>query len=155
VTDIGFYVSKLDQSEEVNFLVQETNNLLEKRSDVSVIFFTNKQEVPCFIPCFAVMAPTELYNFTGYAIATNIDTASKLLQLPGPKKKFFMINNFEWVGKVYSHEYLRSIYANPQIILIVRNFQEHATILECWGTNAGVIPDFNLETFVDYLNAEN
>jgi hypothetical protein len=148
---IGFLVNNLGSCQLAYYLIRNTNKYLESNYLDDVIAFYENISKPCIPMNFAAMQIYEAWNYNGDLIATNIETASKLLSFPSRGKKIFYIWDLEWIrltSKYFSQ--MRYLYQNEKLILWARGNTHKELIEDCWNVNvAGVVDDFNMKQIVE------
>jgi hypothetical protein len=137
---VGFLVSDLSASQLAAELLVLSRRALEKNVHLDVMFFCEAIEKPCLPPPGAVMRITEAFNFDGAAVATNLSTARKLIRMPGPRRKYFLVWGLEWAClDSFDHETVRSVYGDQRLDILCRS-QDHALAIEsAWGRRATVV----------------
>ena len=138
IEGLGFNQLSIDLVGQLNQL-----NKLDKYHDL--IVFYAKHGVVGKPTMFSMMQLDKMWAFSGPVMATNLNTASKLIKCPRPPKKFFYVYDLEWLNDFYDVDHLASIYCHPSINLIARS-QDHYNILkQCWKEPVTIIEDFNYE----------
>lgn len=144
---VGVLVSDLNPGESSYFVVTQLHKDLESKD--TIIFFENVS-MPCVHPMFAAIQISHAYNFDGKVIATNLSTAQKLLEMPGPSHKYFYLWDLEWLRYPQRnyHDFAK-IYRNKELTLICRS-QDHADMVELVYNRKPeyVAPFFNLKGIV-------
>lgn len=138
---LGFLVKNINSSELVYSIMMKAMSL----EDLDVqLFFVNLDKAVVPNTC-ATMHIAEAFDFDGPVIATNIDTANKLINFPGPTNKLFFIDELEWMRyPVKQYKVFESIYRNPKLKLLAR-CEDHKRLIEnCWNVKVyGVIESYN------------
>lgn len=98
----------------------------------------------------SVFPINEIYNSKCNLIATDLDSARYLTKLPRSTRKVFYPWNLEW--KKHGNNYLEtiSILQDPRIEVIARS-PDHASYINLFREVDGIIEDFNLAGFIEYL----
>lgn len=125
-----------------------------KQQETDVILFFEDIQQPCIRPLNAAMCISELWCYEcDLAIATDLSTAVKLMNIPGPKKKLFYVWDLEFVQNHQGQPLknfleLVKIYCSPEFELVART-EEYAQIIEkTFGRKVAFIMndmDFKLE----------
>lgn len=120
--------------------------------EIPVTVFWEEIARPCFPLTCSVMPIYEAWSFPGPVIATNFSTASKLIKMPGPSRKFYYVVDLEWVGRGQPFEQYQAVYGNPNLTLIARG-ETHKKILEnCWNRKVPfVCPTFSIDKMMELL----
>lgn len=146
---LGFILNSSGPSE-ISYSV--LNGAME-RDDLDTFLFFLQIDKPCIFSTVCQMFYTQAYGFDGPIIATDLNTASKLLQMPTPHKKYFFLNDLEWIRfpqKNY-HE-LEEIYRNTELTLLAR-CEDHKKLIEsCWNKKVErIIENYNFFQ-LDFIN---
>lgn len=152
---IGFMVESLEPSE---LITQITIKSLEVNDLDVILFFEKLGRAATFHLC-SNMHVMEAYSFDAPLIATNLNTASKLIGFPTPKPKFFFLNDLEWLRfPQKNYDSFETIYRNRELTLIARS-DDHAKLMEnCWNVKIDYILnnyDFFGQNFISYLKGKN
>ena len=145
----GILLKKWDFRQASLIILNQMARLVDERPDLSPIgFFFEQYKMPSD-PMFALMQHSEVWNFEGPVIATDLYTAATLVQCPRPHPKFFYVWDLEWMFiPHFQFKPLHDIYCNPNINIIVRS-QQHADIFEqCWRKPNHIIRDFNYHDII-------
>lgn len=123
---IGILLSNV----EYNQLIHYVSEFINRNHDIDVIgFFENVYSLSNRLN-FALMQSSELYSYSGIGIATNINTAEKILNSPSLEDRFLYLWDLEWLRypqKNY-HDFAK-IYRNKNLKIIARN-KDHAALIE-------------------------
>jgi len=104
----------------------EANFASIKKNDDICIFSTVAPPEKLDKPFFQTL---RVYDFKETVVATDITTAMLASTLMLPKKKYFYIRSFEWVGfEPLMYKELEDIYLNEELELIVSNESDYHTI---------------------------
>ena len=146
---IGFLVNDLNPSQLSYFLIKNANEFLTKNKDYDIYIFYDNLAVPCLTPNFAIMQAAEAFSFDGTLIATNLNTASKLINFPSAEKKYFYVWDLDWMRmKNKSFDALQSIYGNKELSLIARSDEHKQAIENAWNAPVkNVISNFDMSKF--------
>lgn len=152
---IGFMVESLEPSELTTHI---TINSLEVNDLDVILFFERLGRAATFHLC-SNMHVMEAYNFDGPLIATNLNTALKLINFPSPKPKLFFLNDLEWLRfPNKNYDTFETIYRNKELTLIARS-EDHAKLMEnCWNVKVEHIVhnyDFFGNGFLNFLKGKN
>lgn len=136
---LGILVSSLGSDEMAHSILTNDWEGIE-----SIVFFQNAVK-PALTPSFAMMNITEAFSYNGVCLATDFDTAEKLLRFPGPSRKFFYVWNLDWfkdeAGNL-SYGNLARVYRG--LPLIARNESDRTTLESSWNVQVfDVIEGFN------------
>ena len=138
---LGILVDDMSSSQ-LRFYMTMRLNELSKKNIECVAFFQNLSLGP--VPtCFATMNVVDCFSFSGSAIATSVSTAQKLLNCPGPKRKYLYFWDLFWLRNhpKINYEYLANIFSDDRLIPIARS-ETHKSIIErAWNIKVPHIID--------------
>lgn len=123
-----------------------TFNILKHGTDhsdvIDTVLFFEKIAKPCIDNLVARMHVVEAYNYDGPIIATCLNTAQLLINMPSPNPKFFFVNDLEWLYmKERNFHLLSSIYRHPSLTLLCRSKYHQSFIENCWNVPVKAIVD--------------
>ena len=122
----GIVINTIGPNQETQELLESINN--NSLIDDVVVFFEDKHENPAFVNC-AVSHIISAWCYPGNVIATNFNSASKILKMPILGKRYYYIYNFEWLNhQAFKFEPLLSVIADKNIEIICRT-EEHAKVI--------------------------
>ena len=129
INKLGVIVQNLNNSQSNFFLIQALNRLNQEEGIDCCIFY-EQCTAPMIPPLFSIFHMNEIYDFSGPVISTYMLGTKRLIDSPGPRKKFMYLWAFEW-AKIpqFAYNNIKDIYLNPEINLIVRS-QHHAHLVE-------------------------
>lgn len=141
---LGFMVDALEKSQLCHQMTSQLKHLKSDTTHIDSCVFYNQLGIGPLTPSFPLLQEREVWGYDGIVVATNLSTASRLINCPRPNK-YFYIYDFEWSCKKYDSKFLSSIIMNPELKLITRS-QEHFNIIsKIWKTPTLIIEDFNHE----------
>lgn len=145
-TKIGVLVSSLTCSQLNFYCTERLNKYCRPNNRDAVLFYEDISPV-AFVPNFAIMNVVECFSFNGIAIATNLSTAAKLIEMPGPIKKYFYVYDLEHTRYVprQNWEPLINIYGNPHLEIITRSKPHQHIIQNCFNRNSIIMDDFDIK----------
>jgi len=151
---INFLINHLAASQLAYNLIHSINNQPYDVNDEYTVFVEDITPI-CVPPTFVIMQLAEAWAQRGITIATNLSTALKLRDFPGPCAKFFYVWDLEWLrghGNRY-YEFYQSVYSNTALELIARS-QTHADLLtNCFNRKVNhIIEDCNIIQFKSIIN---
>jgi hypothetical protein len=152
----GFILSNLGFSQSYAMLAQEINkihNNVNPNMYDFCVFSESPQDDRIINNNFAISDLFWSYTFRGHLIATNLNTAEKILHMPCLSKTFY-VWDLEWLRlQRFQYEHLSEIYGNKKLKLVARS-QEHADLIEdSWNCKVySVIEDFKLDGFIELLS---
>jgi hypothetical protein len=98
----------------------------------------------------------EAYQFPGVLVSTDINTTSKLLNMPARKRIFYAYDAAEHSRAGYNYVDLVRLYRNPALEVWARSI-DHKKLLESnWNLNhVPVMENFNLERLLETSGSNN
>ena len=103
------------------------------------------------------MAASEVWNFGGVLISTDINTTLTLKKCFAPKKKIFYVWDLEWMrnrmGQTKSFEVLIQAFSDEKIELVARS-KDHAKAIENLSNRKvkNIVENFNIEKLMRITN---
>lgn len=146
----GVVVSDLLASQMALLLIKKANAHAASHPRDDVVVFYENISRSC-VPLFgAAMHVSEAFAYDGILIATNLSTASKILNFPASPKKFFYVYDLEWT-RLHQKDFraLYEIYGNPELTLLARSTEHAKVISDAWNRQATVINDFDFERIAE------
>ena len=132
MNQFGVITYSLDVSQQGLIITHNLNQITSKYYDISPIVFYR-----------------EYYP----VIAKSLETAQRLLSSPAPIKKFFYVNNLEWLySRNNNYDELSEIYANDNIELIARSEYHFDLLQKSWKKPVAIIEDFNYIKVLELLH---
>ena len=148
----GILVDRLDGSQQGFCITTAINNISSQMINVDIIVFTQEFAAPPMSPLFATMPETDAWGFDGPIIATNLRSATTLINVVGPPKKYFYLWDLEWMRlENFTHNELSKIYNNDALDLIARSPKHNSLIQKCWKTPSFIMDDFNHKTLLKVI----
>jgi hypothetical protein len=130
------------------FTYSLTRSLSTRQSNLDVIIFYENITRFLIPPIFPMFQIFEAWAQHGITISTDINTTLKLIEFPGPSKKFFYVWDVEWLrGQQRIFDIYNKVYNNKDIKIIAR-CENHAKLIENNFNNkvAGIVPEFDIKT---------
>lgn len=138
VRDLGFSQSNFSLIKSLNYFVD--NNLTD-----CCIFYESLVQTP-LTPLFGTYHVNEIYDFEGIVISTNLLGTKRLVNVPGPLKKYFYIWDLEWTKlRGYQYNIIRDIYLNSEVDLIARSERHYNLLKNCFKKPACIIDNWEKE----------
>ena len=123
---LNILVSELGPSQKNYYLIKNIN----ERKEVNVNVFTENLSRFCLRANFAVMNIAEAWAQSGLFVATNLSTASKLINQPLASAKIFYIWDLEFIrGDNRLYDNYAPVYLHKELELACRS-KEHAELVE-------------------------
>lgn len=148
---LGIVLNNLGPSQLAYNLIKSGDELVDSQSADLTLFFYEISPV-CGLPLFAIMNLSEAYNYKGIVIATDLNSASRIQEFPGPSKKFYYVWDLEYLRLPQrNYEELCGVY--KKLPLIVRSKQHEHFIGKIWGGNVvGVCENANVNELWSIVN---
>lgn len=148
--NLGIIVQQLGTNQ-IGYSLNTEGSQLE---DNMVVFY-NEVDILTSPPKFAMMQTVHLRGFKGILIATDLESAYTMKEIPTNYNKFLYVWNLEWLYQQYIYEYLAEIYLDPSINLIARS-TAHANLLSLyWKKPKYVIKDFEHNALSKLIKSES
>ncbi len=152
---IGFLVNNLNMSQLNYYMIRNINYYVSANTDCDfTIFYDNLTRI-CVTPLCGCMQMSEAFSYNGSLIATSLPTAHRLIDLCGPKKKFFYIWDLEWLrisGRLFQP--LAAIYRSPELQLFSRAADYSQMCESVWNRpGIPVIENFNIAEIVKHVRS--
>lgn len=150
---LGIITDDLNIAQKGYYLIQELNQVIKKRSNLPVCCFRGTITPLPLQPYFPLYPQKLCWTFHGALIATEIETAYKLLTCWRATQKLFYIWNLEWQYFQYvTWKELHHIYDNDDLDLIARS-QAHADILtKIWKKPKYIMDNFNHKVLLEIVD---
>lgn len=131
-----------------NFFAINIGNKISSETDIDVVGFYENLPNPVVPANFALMNIQDIWGFDGLTIATTIQQALALRQVPGNHPKIFYVWDLEFLreGK---RNFLYNLQAYRSNLKIVCRSEEHAKCLSNYSNRYpdSIIENFNLFEF--------
>tara|TARA_Y100001963_G_scaffold159549_1_gene263715 strand:+ start:12751 stop:13215 length:465 start_codon:yes stop_codon:yes gene_type:complete len=151
----GILVNRIDGSQLGFNITKCINHISENMVNVDIIVFTREPSTPPITPLFSVMSEVEVWGFNAPIISTSLETASTLIDMVGPTKKYFYIWDLEWMRlEGFMHKDLSKVYNHEDIELISRSERHRRITGECWRYPSHIMDDFNHKDLIRIINNE-
>lgn len=117
-----------------------------------VIAFVDEPSIELIQINKPILPMVEIIGFDGNFIATNINTAYKMIKTPSSKRKIFYVRELEWTKTEEYYENLLPIYG-AKIDFVAGSDYIQKYLKKCWGIKClNVIPEiefYKVEKYVD------
>lgn len=157
---IGILLNNLGPSQLAYYAVKNGNDFVNNNPHKDFIVFFYEISPECLRPNFAVMNLSEAYNYNGILVATDANSASRIIEFPGTVNRFFYVWDFEWLRlNNKNFEDLKTIYDNNKLPLIARSKTHFNLLKKIWKEPIGVVEDANISELYkitsEYINDKN
>jgi hypothetical protein len=144
---IGVLADNFAHSQLAFYSIVRANELLKSRNDLEFTGFYLNLSPVAVQPNFAVMPIVECFSFKGITVATCLNTARYLLNMPGPSRRIFYLNDLEWLrfNPRAPWEAIAPIYQNPLLELFVRSESHQKIVASSFNRTPKVCEDFRYE----------
>lgn len=149
--NIGIIIESLYFNQLAYSVIKNINNYYKDNGNICFSIFYEDLQAYCIEPNFAIYRTSELINFPGDVIATNISTCRKLNTIPIFGNKYFLSWDIEWSRKPYDFIQLEETYLNPGINMLCRSSSHKDLIGRVFNRDAGVIDNFNIDKLLEVL----
>lgn len=156
---IGVLLNNLGPSQLAYYLIKNGNTFVENGTNDLVAFFYEIAP-ECMRPNFAIMNLSEAYNYNGILIATDVNSASRIIEFPGTVNRFFYVWDLEWVRfSKKQFEDMSVVYNNDRLPLIARSQTHYNLLKRIWKEPIGICEDANIEQLYkitsEYIDGRN
>jgi hypothetical protein len=143
---LGVLVKDLSVSE-LNWKLLASAQRLSLENRASITFFCEDRPAPCRVPAAPCVAAIDAWAYDGPVVATSLETARKLLGLPGPRKRLYYLWDLAWLRPPTLHhaDYRR---VHTGLPLAARTADMAAAVTRAWGVPCAVAPDADLEALL-------
>lgn len=148
---IGIVLNHLGPTQLAFSTITDVNKSLRTGLDISPIIFYENIFTQCAVANFPLMHVSELYNFSGIAVATDIHSANKVTNTFSCKKKIFYVWDLEWHRPPTKNFY--DMYKTYNSMPIITRTTEHAKLIQqnFNVTPIGVMENFSCEQLLKCL----
>jgi hypothetical protein len=146
MNSIAILVRDMNQNQCAFYATNKLNEWFAQDSKrTGAIYYENLAPFAPLQPNFPLMNIMEAFNFDGVMIATDLSTAAKMLNMPGPKRRIFYTYDLEWLrfNPKRSFEELAMLYRSPRLELWARS-ESHKKIIENnFNREVNILEEFN------------
>ncbi len=153
---IGIIVKDLSPSYLSFCLIDMINKQVEETPDYDfTIFYENRYPNSLDVLC-STMSSSEIWNFDGVLISTDISTTLSSLNSSSVRRRLFYVWDLEWTrqeGKDY--DYVSKAYNHKEVELVSRSV-DHSPLLENYSNKkvSGVVDDFSFKDLKEILDGQ-
>ena len=150
MNNLGLVLNHLGSSQAAFFGISFINTWVNQGNDHPATVFVQNVTDPCIPVHTAIMETSELMDFRGDIICTNVHQASQVLAMPNPSPKYLYLWDLEWRRDNKNFEYYMGVMRHPDLQLVSRS-QSHSNLIEkyCNRKPVAIVDDFN---FMELLN---
>ncbi len=146
VNKLGMIINNLGSSQLAFGAINSGNQFVkqEERSDFILFYYELAPE--CAKPEFMVCNLAEAMNYNGSLIATNLNSAARILEFPGTQSKYWYCWDLDWL-RMQNRDYdeLRKVYESPRLKLIARSERHAKIIRNAWRDPVGIVENANVQ----------
>jgi hypothetical protein len=147
---IGIVLKNLGIDQTSFLAISYCNSILVNGIEKDLSLFYTQYVTPVVRPLVAQFTIDKVYDFMGTLIATDIYTASLILNTKA--RKVLFINDLEWINKPSNFLANINILKNPDFTLVCRS-KSHADVIQNYcGRTAQIVDNFNLIKIMEILN---
>lgn len=131
ILKVGIIVPDLSPSQLTFNLINSFNQFCQKNGRlVDLIVFIKNVTPPCIATQnVTLMNISEIFDYDGTLITTDINSAVQSINLPGPKRKIFYSYDLDWLRRDRNYQQLQPIYNHPALELWARS-EDHKRLIE-------------------------
>jgi hypothetical protein len=159
VKQCGFIVNTLFHNQLTYYLIKNLNEYISSQvcAEIDPILFYEDMKPSSITPLCSTMHVAECWTYNAPVIATTLSGANKLINIPGPTKKFYYPYNLEWIRpQIPQYEAYAKVFCDPQLHIIARN-EDHKLVIEnCFNIKvAGIVNDFDIKELIGIIYDKN
>jgi len=153
--NIGIIVKDLNASQ-LSYLAIQYANIINKTTDNNcVIFFENISQECLGNSQVPTLDISEAWSFEGVLIATDIDQAIHISNIPANQEKVFYIWDLEWTRNKTDFAYNMKGFRSDNIKLICRSQEHQKAIANYCNITPEVVYNFNILDILTTIGHEN
>lgn len=145
--NIGLIIPNLSASQLAFEMITQANKL-SFESDNEYILFPLTITQACVKPTVAVMNISEIYDFSGVLIATNLYSAAHLANAKNEARKIFYVWDLEYLRGNMNYVQNMLIYTDKRLELICRSHDHAKMIKNFCNREAKVVEDCNIKEMI-------
>lgn len=146
---LGIAVDNLSANQLSYYILRQIHD--KKTTDFDIVLFFNKLTRPCITSKATTLHISEMWDYDGIVVATDLNTAQKLIHAPRPQKKYFYIWNLEWRQIPQDYISLFSVYGNKNLSLITRSEEYRWLIKNNWNRDSKILDNCHLPTLLKII----
>jgi hypothetical protein len=149
---IGVIIPDLSSSQLAFFATQQINRIVGQSGDIDGVIFTERISKPAIPPACAVMSVSDIHNFEGILISTNLYNTKLSLKAVIPAKKIFYVWDLEWLRNNKKNDYIENLnILRDNEISIVSRSRSHANCFEKYTNRKSdiVVENFDIGRIVN------
>lgn len=148
---IGVILPFVGPSQMAFYAIHNLNNISYNTHDVDCIIFTENLDKGCVPSLHSIMDVSQIWNFNGLLISTNIDNTMMNIKSTNAAKKIFYIWDLEWLRNKKNFTENMKVYRNEQINLVTRSEDYADAVHNYCGIRPRVIENFNLMEMLKWI----
>jgi hypothetical protein len=154
---LGISLSTVTTSQLMTCIINFVNKCIQADRYIDVAIFYDTIINPSLLPACGLLSQKDMWGFDGIVIATDLNTAQKLIASPCPKARYFYVWDLEWTKMPqFIHKSLMDIYQNNQLPLIARSNYHYDILCNLWQKPSYKIANFDFDSIVNVcLQGEN
>lgn len=147
---LGFVVEDLAAGQIPYTLIHNSNEFLDRDTDINISLFYMENSFPCLWPRFARFNLKDTMGFCGSLIATSVQTAHAIQQATRADR-YFYIQDLEWKRPWFNEtkQMWNSVMGDEQVIKIARSNDHYKEFCKSGYRVRGYVEDFNLEKILE------
>ena len=149
---IGIVCNNVGPNQLAYYMIKSGNEFVKSGENDLVVFFYELMP-ECTRPNFGLMNLSEAYDYKGVLIATDVNSASRILEYPGTTDKFFYVWDLEWIRmQQKQYEVLDIVYNNPKMPLIARSKRHFNLLKNLWSKPIGITENCNVNELYNIVD---
>lgn len=154
--NVGIILPNLGMSQ-LAYLAINQANLGDRFGKHNYFLFFQDIELPCIKPRVACLNISELSNFDGVLISTNVDMTLMAMRAVNNVKYIFYVWDLEWIrrGGINFQEAMK-VFRNPEVSLVARSDDHAKAIINYCNREPSLIaPNLNIEAILEELGKKD
>ncbi len=143
ISKVGIFVEDLRPSSLIDSIMEFCNNI----NNLDPYVFHGDWKESSYRVNFPLLQYRNAMTFDGDLIATNLDTARKILVIPSRGKKFLYVWNMYEHLSLPTIDDIISIYGNSDLELIARSLEYAEILTRNFNTKVHIAPKFDSKEF--------
>jgi len=154
VVKVAILTETLGMSQKSMSLTKGLNEISWPYKNIDAAVFCLDASVPPVIPRFGTLPMIKAFCHEAIFLATNLETASLLVDFPTAVKKYFYVWDLEWVCKNYNYHEMLRVYCNNELNLVARSKSHFKAIKNSWKEPCGIVEDFDSKAILKLIEGK-
>jgi len=152
--NLGILIDNIGPNQLAFDVIHQINRITKNNNKISFSLFVQNIIAPVIKPLCPVYNISEIMSFNGVMIATNFDTAEKMIKSVNQSLKIFYINELEWIHNPNDFLYYQNIVKTAGLIVFSRS-EPYAQALARYAEvdSKAVMPNLEIEQLLNNIRA--